>query len=130
MLDGKIHHKSSNHPVHFFDREGNISPSSFIPFCAFGNDMKTMGREMNGFDDPVCDSFETKIRNDQLCYEVDLEKYRDEDKIREQLESGFVLILDCNSERQSETYNTKSDLKLGSYENDDNDVHIYLDTIS
>ena len=89
-----------------------------------------MGREINGFDDPVCDSFEAKIRNDQLCYEVDLDKYRDEDRIKEQLESGFVLILDCNSERQSETYNTKSDLKLGSYENDDNDVHIYLDTIS
>ena len=85
---------------------------------------------MNGFDDPVCDSFEAKIRNDQLCYEVDLDKYRDEDRIKEQLESGFVLILDCNSERQSETYNPRSDLKLGSYENDGNDVHIYLNTIS
>ena len=66
--------KSSNHPVHILDRQGNISPSSFIPFCSFGNDMKSMGREMKGFDVPVCDSFEAKIRNDQLCYEVDLQK--------------------------------------------------------
>ena len=69
--------EGSNHPVHILDEEGNFSPSSFIPFCAFGNDMKSMGREINGFDDPVCDSFEAKIRNDQLCYEVDLEKYKD-----------------------------------------------------
>ena len=31
---------------------------------------------MIGFKDPVCDSFKSKIRNDQLCYEVDLEKER------------------------------------------------------
>ena len=85
--------KSSNHPVHILDREGNIAPSSFIPFCSFGNDMKSMGKYLEGFPDPVCDSFEAKIRNDQLCYEVDLEKYKDENNIKEQLESGLVLIL-------------------------------------
>ena len=86
-----------------------------------------MGREMNGFDDPVCDSFEAKIRNDQLCYEVDLEKYKDTNKIKEQLKSGLVLLLDYNLERQSEFYNPKKVNKLNS---DENNVHIYLDTIS
>ena len=118
--------KSSNHPVHILDREGNISPSSFIPFCSFGNDMKIMGRKMKGFDGPVCDSFEAKIRNDQLCYEVDLDKYKDEIKIKEQLKSGLVLLLDYNLERQSEMYNPKK-LNDGS---DENNVHIHLDTIS
>ena len=74
--------KSSNHPVHVLDREGNISPSSFIPFCAFGNDVKSMGQQVNGFDNPVCDSFEAKIRNDQLCYEVDLEMFKDQKRIK------------------------------------------------
>ena len=86
-----------------------------------------MGRVVNGFHDPVCDSFETKIRNDQFCYEVDLEKYKDEINIKEQIESGLVLILDYNLERQSETYNPKNLHSLGS---DENNGHIYLDTIS
>ena len=122
--DEKIYSKSSNHPVHILNREGKTSPSSLIPFCAFGNDMKRMGRGMNGFHDPVCDSFEEKIRKDQLCYEVDLEKYKDndEDKIKKQLESGLVLILDYNLERQSKMHNP--------IKSSENDVHIYLDTIS
>ena len=104
------------------DQEGNFSPSSFIPFCSFGDDMKSMGRVVNEFHHPVCDSFETKIRNDQLCYEVDLEKYKDKQKIKEQLKSGLVLILDYNLERQAEMYDPK---KLY-----DNNVQIYFDAIS
>ena len=125
-----MYHKSSNHPVHIVDRDGNISPSSFIPFCAFGNDMKSMGKQVNGFDNPVCDSFEAKIRNDQLCYEVDLEKFKDQKRIKEQLKSGLVLVLDYNLERQLETYNPKKIIKFESEDNDEKDVHIYLDTIS
>ena len=127
LVVGNIHSNASKHPVHIFDREGNISPSSFIPFCSFGNDMKIMGKEVNGFNDPVCKSFEAKIRNDQLCYEVDLEKYKDEINIKEQLESGLVLILDYNLERQSVTYNPEILHSVGS---DENNGHIYLDTIS
>ena len=91
--------------------------------------MKSMGKKVKGFDNPVCDSFEAKIRNDQLCYEVDLEKFKDQKRIKEQLKSGLVLILDYNLERQSETYNPKKINKLNSDENE-NEVHIYLDTIS
>ena len=111
------------------DREGKISPSSFIPFCSFGDDKKIMGRQAIGFNNPVCDSFEAKIRNDQLCYEVDLQKYKDTNKIKKQLKSGLILLLDYNLERQSKTYNPKKIHKYSSDENE-NDVHIYLDTIS
>ena len=89
--------------------------------------MKIMGKKINGFDDPVCDSFEAKIRNDQLCYEIDLEKFKDQKRIKEQLKSGLVLFLDYNLERQSETYNPQKVIKL---ESEEKDVHIYLDTIS
>ena len=109
------------------DRDGDISASSFLPFCSFGNDMKSMGKEISGFNDPVCDRFKAKIRNDQLCFEVDLEKFKDEKKIQEQLMSGLVLLLDYNLERQSEAYTPQRVQKYNSLEND---VHIYLDTIS
>ena len=111
------------------DREGKLSPSSFIPFCSFGDDMKIMGRQIIEFNNPVCDSFEAKIRNDQLCYEVDLQKYKDKNRIKEQLKSGLILLLDYNLERQSNTYNPKKVHKYSSDENE-KDVHIYLDTIS
>ena len=88
-----------------------------------------MGRQIIGFNNPVCDSFEAKIRNDQLCYEVDLQKYKDKNKIKEQLKSGLILLLDYNLERQSNTYNPKKVHKYSSDENE-KDVHIYLDTIS
>ena len=88
-----------------------------------------MGTEINGFNSPVCDSFEAKIRNDQLCYEIDLEKYKDTNKIKEHLKSGLVLLLDYNLERQSEMYDPKKVIKSGSEENE-KDVQIYLETIS
>ena len=87
-----------------------------------------MGKEIKGFHDPVCDSFETKIRNDQLCYEVDLEKYKDKKKIKEQLKSGLVLFLDYNLERQSDFYDPNN-VNKRTFENE-NDLQIYLDTIS
>ena len=94
--------------------------------------MSVMGREIVGFDDPVCNSFQAQIRNDQLCYEVDLEKFKDTDNIKEQLKSGLVLILDYNEERQSETYNpTRIKTKENRFSAiEENDVRIYLDTIS
>ena len=82
---------------------------------------------MIGFNNHVCDSFEEKIRNDQLCYEVDLEKFKNENKIKEQIKSGLVLLLDYNLERQSDMYNLQ---KVHKKSSDENDVHIYLDTIS
>ena len=61
--------------------------------------------------------------------EVDLQKYKDNNKIKEQLKTGLILLLDYNVERQSEMYNPKKVNKLDSDKNE-NDVQIYLDTIS
>ena len=62
--------------------------------------MEIMGTKANGYDDYICSSFDPVVRNDQLCYEVDLEKYKDKDNIEKQLDSGLVLILDYNEDRQ------------------------------
>ena len=68
----------TNHPVHIFDRvTEQLSPSSFIPLCDFGGDSHIMGVRIKQFNDPVCDSFRTKILNDQRCYEVDLNKFQE-----------------------------------------------------
>ena len=90
-----------NHPVHIIDGNGEYSQSAFIPFCSFGENMKEMGTKIDTFDVPVCNSFKPKIYKNQLCYQVDLEKFKDKQKLKKQLKLGLDLLLDYNEERQS-----------------------------
>ena len=112
-----------------------MSPSSFIPFCEFGGDTSAVGVKINNFDFPVCKSFQAKVLNDQLCYEVDLNRFSNEHNIHKELELGFTFLMDYNEDRQfsldeeSSTINkfglasslVKSDQSQKSF--------IYLDTI-
>ena len=58
---------TTNHPVHIVTTDNKISPSAFIPFCDFGGNMSAMGVEIDQFEVPICNSFQAKILNDQLC---------------------------------------------------------------
>ena len=40
----------TNHPVHLVDGSGNVSISSFIPFCEFGGNMSTVGVKIDQFE--------------------------------------------------------------------------------
>ena len=123
-----------NHPVHF-NMDGQMSPSAFIPFCDFGGNTEKMGVKINQFDVPVCNSFQARILNDQLCYEVDLEKFRNNTNIEHELKLGFVFVMDYNEDRQFtflkafEKYvDTRLSVKL--FKEDDNEhASIYLNTI-
>ena len=81
------------------DDMGKISPSAFIPFCSFGDDFKSMSMKIENFSLPVCNSFRAVAHKDQVCYQVDLEKFKKKDNSKEQLATGLVLILDCNEDR-------------------------------
>ena len=61
--------------------------------------MNIMGRRSEQYDVPVCNGFKSKIRNNQLCYQIDLEAYKDMTNIEKQLKEGLVLIVDNNAER-------------------------------
>ena len=119
----------SNHPVHIWNDERKFSPSSFIPFCYFGDQF--IGARLNEFKTPVCNIFRPRNYLNQLCYETNLQALRDSQKIEKQLESGLTLILDYNEERQyfNSVQKNKSQAKKATYQNND-DVSIYLDTIS
>ena len=90
-----------NHPVHIIKKDYDTSPSAFIPFCEFGGNMSAMGVKIDQFDVPVpvCNSFQAKIFNDQLCYEVDLNVIENVNT-KKQLKSGFAFIMDYNEDRQ------------------------------
>ena len=123
-----------NHPVHFVTNNGNMSPSAFIPFCGFGGNMSAMGIKIDEFDDPVCNSFQAKILNDQLCYEVDLNTFSDMNNVEKELKIGFNFLMDYNEDRQVTFDQNISNKKVGlakSVASSDHNQHafVYLDTI-
>ena len=125
FIDKELLRTVSNHPVHILNDAGNFSPSSFIPFCYFGDDF--IGAKVNEFKIPVCNVFKPRNHIDQLCYETDLQDLKDSQKIGKQLEMGLTLVLDYNEERQ--IYNFKVQAKKAFYQNNA-DVSIHLETIS
>ena len=72
--------------------------SAFIPFCSFGLSEGIVGEELSNFHVPVCRLFREKIVNGQVCYEADLNQYRDRVNWKEALSSGLSLIIDTNDE--------------------------------
>ena len=107
----------TNHPVHIIDEDGNLSPTTLIPFCAFSNNFSVMGIKIDQFSVPVCNSFRPKIIQDQLCYEVDPNEYK---KLlnNDEIELGLTLYINYNEERDTSFQSQNS-----------NDNHIILDTI-
>ena len=61
--------------------------------------MLKMGRKIDQFDDPVCNSFRPRVLDKQLCYEVDVNEYFKHPNF-DDLKIGLVLILDYNEDRQ------------------------------
>ena len=77
-----------------------MSSSAFIPFCEFGGNKFSMGVKIEQFGVPVCKSFQAKVLNDQLCYEVDLNRFVEKDKVDKYLKLGFSFAMDYNEDRQ------------------------------
>ena len=92
--------KITNHPVHFIEEDGNLSPTALIPFCEFSGNMSVMGVKMEQFDVPVCNSFRPEIIKDQLCYTVDPNEYKSKIDLKGEL--SLSLFVHYNEDRQME----------------------------
>ena len=90
----------NNHPVHILNKNGSFSPSAFIPFCSFGENLLLVGTKIDEIEFPICNIFVPKVLNNQLCYEADLAKSKENSNIVNQYEMGLVLIIDYNEDRQ------------------------------
>ena len=62
--------------------------------------MSAMGIKIDQFEMPICYSFQAKILNDQLCYEVDLDRFADKNNPSKDLKLGFNFLMDYNEARQ------------------------------
>ena len=92
-----------------------------------------MGIKIEGFDIPVCNSFKKKVFIDALCYEIELENFKNSSNIKEQLQAGLVLVLDFNEDHQLQyNYLAKRDSNDFKFvEKDDREsARIFLDTLS
>ena len=125
-----------NHPVHILTKENKMSVSAFIPFCDFGGNMSLMGVKIDLFGIPVCNSFQAKILNDQLCYEVDLNRFSNQNNIGRELKLGFHFVMDYNEDRQiittDKNFKAEQDQSLAVrvVESDENShAFIYLNTV-
>ena len=131
-IDTKLLQRVSNHPVHIMNSEGLFSPSSFIPFCSFGEEF--LGEKNEEFDIPLCNIFKAKPYFDQLCYEMDLQELKDSPKLENQLKFGLTLVLDYNEERQinfnSMTHEEGRQFTRSIYHKGDESFSVYADTIS
>ena len=123
----------TNHPVHIVNEDETVSPSSFIPFCWFGNGRK-LSQNNELFNVPFCYSFKPKLRNDQVCYEMDPNEFLE----RGQKANKKVLyfIIDDNKDRQSkDTVETSNETQVDYREKlmmQDGNIEesvVYLDTI-
>ena len=65
-------------------------PTALIPFCAFSNNFSTMGVKIDQFDVPVCNIFKAKLHKDQLCYEADIDNFKQEFQNSELSVSFFI----------------------------------------
>ena len=125
-----------NHPVHINE---NMISSAFIPFCSFGLSMDIFGEELPNFHVPVCRLFREKIVDGQVCYEADLNQFRDRVNWKEALSSGLTLIIDTNDEYDVKNILEKKELgeknvvkSIDAFTNEkeDNSFTLMLKTIS
>ena len=84
----------------------------------------------------VCNSFQATILNNQLCYEVDLNRFSNKSNIAKELELGFYFFMDYNEDRQVTRQSTmageveRSGIGANLLESDKNQhAFIYLNTI-
>ena len=85
-----------SHPVHLLDQMGNVSLSTFIPFCAFKTQLG-ISKPFTFLPDspfPVCKSFIPVDLHGQLCYSIKVNMTG-----RNGNNGGLVLVLDMNEDR-------------------------------
>ena len=68
----------SLHPVHLTpDKEGNLPPSALIPFCSYQGESSLLGTELPEMDNmTICDKFQPTVHEGQLCYSIDIAKFK------------------------------------------------------
>ena len=125
-----------NHPAHISDRN---TISAFIPFCSFGFNVDLIGEKLSNFQVPVCSLFRKKIFSGQVCYEADLNQFKNKIDWKRALKKGFSFIIDTNDEydvknlfqrKSPRSLENNLELEIFQETEDDHNFVVILKTIS
>ena len=115
----------SHHPIHLTpDKSGNLPPSAFVPFCSYQNDNNLLGQESLELDNmTVCEKFKPIILEGQLCYSLDITKYK-EDSTKTGKRNGLFFLIDNNP------YQINSSARRVDESKDQDTFKVYIHTLS
>ena len=94
-----------NHPVHISD---DNTISALIPFCSLGYDTDPVGKMFDGFQTPVCNLFKETIVAGQVCYEADINQFKNGVNWEDIITKGFGFLVDTNDEYDVKQSSRKS----------------------
>ena len=63
-----------------------------------------MGVKIDQFDLPICNKFKPIILRDQLCYQVDVNEFKDAVDVHKNMKNGLMFVMDYNKEKMSAEY--------------------------
>ena len=127
---------AASQPVEMYDKPGELSPSAFVPFCAFGTEL--LGPTVQNMSTPVCNIFDPTVVEGRLCYQTNVEKLTTQHDSHGK-KSGLILFIDTNKEKsikisKRQKAARKSSLKRIGIGNDlsssENQVSIHIETLA
>ena len=106
------------------DEERNVTLSSFIPFCSFGdnqffNNLSDYNHELGM---PVCDKFSPTMLDGRLCYRVTMDSFGQDIITQSGRGTGFNFVMDYNTERMEQDIEQQQHIE-------NREAMIYIETI-
>ena len=109
--------------MHMLDEEGNLTLSSFIPFCSFGDNMFFNQSDYNHeLGMPVCNKFSPTMLDGRLCYRVTMDKFGEDILTQSGRGAGINFIMDYNTERMGRDIEQQKHIE-------NREAMIYIETI-
>ena len=126
-----------SHPVHIIDNREIFYPTAFIPFCSVFGSMEATGEKIDNFSLPVCTSFKKTIRNGQLCYQIDVNRFIENDTMTKLQKAGLSILVDVNTEYERIDISSRDEVKIFQdfteefiRKKESDKIMVHLDTIS
>jgi hypothetical protein len=126
----------SVHPPHLLDSQGRQTgvPAALIPFCAYSSQMAITGEYIDGLDFPVCNKFQPKVLDGQLCYSLSVSSIipPQEKKTQPGKKNGIFFAIDIEEDSSSVSNNEFREKGILNTKDliDNNKVSVNLDTLS
>ena len=98
--------------------------------------MSVMGENISNFSIPVCNKFKPTVVEGRLCYQVDVNEFKDQVDAEKLMSHGLVMILDYNEDRmglktiyENKTLQIKDLGDMNKADEKKNAAKIYIETL-